>query len=162
MTKKLFVPEHVAKAAATAIKGSSEIPKPIGNAFGKVAKNKNSDDPSDIKQSALERLPQPTGYRILIIPYYPSEKTKGGIIVPDAVRERESFATVSAYVVKLGPDAYKDAQKFPSGSYANEKDWVLIGRYSGNRFKVEGLEVRIINDDNIIATILDPKDISYV
>jgi len=156
------VPEHVAKAAATAIKGSSEIPKPIENAFGKVAKNKNSDDPSDIKQSALERLPQPTGYRILIIPYYPSEKTKGGIIVPDAVRERESFATVSAYVVKLGPDAYKDAQKFPSGSYANEKDWVLIGRYSGNRFKVEGLEVRIINDDNIIATILDPKDISYV
>mgnify|MGYP003630282946 CR=1 FL=1 len=162
MTKKLFVPEHVAKAAATAIKGSSEIPKPIENAFGKVAKNKNSDDPSDIKQSALERLPQPTGYRILIIPYYPSEKTKGGIIVPDAVRERESFATVSAYVVKLGPDAYKDAQKFPSGSYANEKDWVLIGRYSGNRFKVEGLEVRIINDDNIISTILDPKDISYV
>ena len=162
MTKKLFVPEHVAKAAATAIKGSSEIPKPIENAFGKVAKNKNSDDPSDIKQSALERLPQPTGYRILIIPYYPSEKTKGGIIVPDAVRERESFATVSAYVVKLGPDAYKDAQKFPSGPYANEKDWVLIGRYSGNRFKVEGLEVRIINDDNIIATILDPKDISYV
>ena len=162
MTKKLFVPEHVAKAAATAIKGSYEIPKPIENAFGKVAKNKNSDDPSDIKQSALERLPQPTGYRILIIPYYPSEKTKGGIIVPDAVRERESFATVSAYVVKLGPDAYKDAQKFPSGSYANEKDWVLIGRYSGNRFKVEGLEVRIINDDNIIATILDPKDISYV
>tara|TARA_R110001632_G_scaffold121208_1_gene233910 strand:- start:1134 stop:1622 length:489 start_codon:yes stop_codon:yes gene_type:complete len=162
MTKKLFVPEHVAKAAATAIKGSSEIPKPIENAFGKVAKNKNSDDPSDIKQSALERLPQPTGYRILIIPYYPSEKTKGGIIVPDAVRERESFATVSAYVVKLGPDAYKDAQKFPSGSYANEKDWVLIGRYSGNRFKVEGLEVRIITDDNIIATILDPKDISYV
>ena len=162
MTKKLFVPEHVAKAAATAIKGSSEIPKPIENAFGKVAKNKNSDDPSDIKQSALERLPQPTGYRILIIPYYPSEKTKGGIIVPDAVRERESFATVSAYVVKLGPDAYKDAQKFPSGSYANEKDWVLIGRYSGNRFKVEGLEVRVINDDNIIATILDPKDISYV
>ena len=50
-----------------------------------------------------ERLPQPTGYRVLIIPYYPSEKTKGGIIVPDQVRERESFATVAAYVVKLGP-----------------------------------------------------------
>ena len=78
------------------------------------------------------------------------------------MRERESFATVAAYVVKLGPDAYADAQKFPNGPWCNEKDWVLIGRYSGNRFKVEGLEVRIINDDNIIATILDPKDISYV
>ena len=51
---------------------------------------------------------------------------------------------------------------FPTGPWCSEKDWVLIGRYAGNRFKVEGLEVRIINDDNIIATILDPKDISYV
>ena len=162
MTKKLFVPEHVARAAVNVTGESSEIPKPLENAFGKGAKNKNADDPSEIKQSSLERLPQPTGYRVLIIPYYPSEKTKGGIIVPDSVRERESFATVAAYVVKLGPDAYSDTQKFPSGPWCNEKDWVLIGRYSGNRFKVEGLEVRIINDDNIISTILDPKDISYV
>tara|TARA_R100000935_G_scaffold18123_2_gene35152 strand:+ start:3766 stop:4254 length:489 start_codon:yes stop_codon:yes gene_type:complete len=162
MTKKLFVPEYVAKAAQKAIKGASELPQPIENAFGKAAKSKNTDDPSEMEQSSLERLPQPTGYRVLIIPYYPSEKTKGGLIVPDAVRERESFATVAAYVVKLGPDAYSDPQKFPSGAWCNEKDWVLIGRYSGNRFKVEGLEVRIINDDNIISTILDPKDISYV
>jgi len=162
MTKKLFVPEHVARATAKATGESSEIPKPIENAFGKGADSKNSDDPSEMEPSSLERLPQPTGYRVLIIPYYPSEKTKGGIIVPDAVRERESFATVAAYVVKLGPDAYKDSQKFPNGPWVEEKNWVLIGRYSGNRFKVEGLEVRIINDDNIIATILDPKDISYV
>jgi len=162
MTKKLFVPEHVARATAKATGESSEIPKPIENAFGKGADSKNSDDPSEMETSSLERLPQPTGYRVLIIPYYPSEKTKGGIIVPDAVRERESFATVAAYVVKLGPDAYKDSQKFPNGPWVEEKNWVLIGRYSGNRFKVEGLEVRIINDDNIIATILDPKDISYV
>ena len=65
-------------------------------------------------------------------------------------------------MIKLGPDAYNDSQKFPNGPWCNEKDWVLIGRYAGNRFKVENLEVRIINDDNIIATILDPKDISYV
>ncbi len=162
MTSKLFVPNHVAKAAQKAIKNNPTLPKPIENAFGKSDENKNADDPSKMKSSSLERLPQPTGYRVLIIPYYPSEKTKGGLIVPDSVRERESFATVAAYVVKLGPDAYSDAQKFPSGPWCNEKDWVLIGRYSGNRFKVEGLEVRIINDDNIISTILDPKDISYV
>ena len=161
MTNRLVVPEHVARAQRK-INKQAELSKPIKNAFGKSAENKNEDDPSKMESSSLERLPQPTGYRVLIIPYYPSEKTKGGIIVPDAVRERESFATVAAYVVKLGPDAYKDSQKFPNGSWCNEKDWVLIGRYSGNRFKVEGLEVRIINDDNIIATILDPKDISYV
>ena len=162
--KKLFVPDNVARAAAKNKGPSSELPKPLETAFGKKKEeeNKNENDPSNLETSALERLPQPTGYRILIIPYYPSEKTKGGIIVPDSVRERESFATVSAYVVKLGPDAYKDPQKFPSGSWCSEKSWVLIGRYSGNRFKVDGLEVRIINDDNIIATILDPTDISYV
>ena len=110
----------------------------------------------------LERLPQPTGYRVLIIPYYPSEKTKGGLLFQMQFVSVKSFATVAAYVVKLGPDAYHDPQKFPNGPWCSEKDWVLIGRYSGNRFKVEGLEVRIINDDNIIATILDPKDISYV
>jgi co-chaperonin GroES (HSP10) len=107
-------------------------------------------------------LPQPTGYRLLVIPYYPKEKTKGGVYIPDATRERESFATVVAYVVKLGPDAYLDSDKFPNGPYCSEKEWVLMGRYAGNRFKVEGLELRLINDDNIIAKILDPTDISYV
>jgi len=162
MTNKLFVPDHVAKAAQKAKGESTPLPKPIENAFGKGAENKNEDDPSKMDTSSIERLPQPTGYRLLIIPYYPPQQTKGGLYVPDQVRDREAFATVAAYVVRLGPDAYKDSQKFPTGPWCNEKDWVLIGRYAGNRFKVEGLEVRIINDDNIIATILDPKDISYV
>ena len=164
MTKKhkLFVPNHVAEAAEKVIQPESEIPTPIKTAFGKSSENKNEDDPSKMESSAIDRLPQPTGYRVLIIPYYPSEKTKGGLYVPDQVRDREAFATVAAYVVRLGPDAYKDSQKFPNGPWCNEKDWVLIGRYAGNRFKVDGLEVRLINDDNIIATILDPADISYV
>ena len=162
MTKKLYVPDNVAKKAKKPM-GMENIPKPMETAFGKPrAESKNESDPSKIDGSSLARLPQPTGYRMLIIPYYPSEKTKGGLYVPDAIRDREAFATVAAYVVKLGPDAYTDPQKFPTGNWCNEKDWVLIGRYAGNRFKVEGLEVRIINDDNIIATILDPKDISYV
>ena len=138
------------------------MPKPIKKAFAETNKVKNEEDPSKMELSALERLPQPTGYRISIIPYYPSAQTKGGLYVPDQVREREAFATVAAYVITLGPDAYNDSQKFPNGPWCNEKDWVLIGRYAGNMFKVENLEVRIINDDYNIATILDPKDISYV
>ena len=162
MNKKLYVPEHVARKMKQP-DGMEKIPKPLETAFGKPKEeNQNENDPSKLGVSVLERLPQPTGYRMLIIPFYPGEKTKGGVYVPDAVRDRESFATVAAYVVKLGPDAYQDSQKFPTGNWCNEKDWVLIGRYAGNRFKVEGLEVRVINDDNIIATILDPKDISYV
>jgi len=165
MTKKLFVPDHMARAAKKKSAPASELPRSLELAMksgDEPEENKNEEDPSELDQSALERLPQPTGYRILIIPYYPSEKTKGGVYIPDQIRDREAFATVSAYVVRLGPDAYKDEQKFPTGAWCKEKSWILIGRYAGNRFKVDGLEVRIINDDNVIATIIDPTDISYV
>ena len=138
-------------------------PPSISKAFDdKDDANPNSKDPSKMQTSALDRLPKPTGYRMLVIPYYPKEKTKGGVFIPDATRDTESHATVVAYVVKLGSDAYQDSDKFPSGAWCSEKDWVLMGRYAGNKFKVDGLELRIINDDNIIASILDPKDISYI
>ena len=156
MTKKLYVPDRLLA------KNVNPTPSSISKGFKNDEVNKNEDDPSKLDSSTLDRLPQPTGYRLLVIPYYPKEKTKGGVYIPDATRERESFATVVAYVVKLGPDAYLDSDKFPNGPYCSEKEWVLMGRYAGNRFKVEGLELRLINDDNIIAKILDPTDISYV
>ena len=158
MSKKLYVPDRL-----LAKKQINPVPPAIGKGFGQDKEpNKNEDDPSKIDSSVIDRLPQPTGYRLLVIPYYPKEKTKGGVYIPDATRDRESFATVVAYVVKMGPDAHKDADKFPTGAYCSEKEWMLMGRYAGNRFKVEGLELRLINDDNIIAKILDPTDISYV
>ena len=161
MAKKLFVPERIANARKKQAK-SMELPDSVKTGFQNIQDNPNSKDPSKLEASALERLPQPVGYRILVIPYYMKSQTKGGIYIPDATRDRESFATVAAYVVKLGPDAYTDENKFPTGAWCSEKSWVLMGRYAGNRFKVENLEVRLINDDNIIATILDPSDISYV
>ena len=156
MNKKLYVPDRLLA------KNINPTPSAISKGFKNEEPNKNEDDPSKLDGSTLDRLPQPTGYRLLVIPYYPKEKTKGGVYIPDATRERESFATVVAYVVKLGPDAYLDSDKFPNGPYCSEKEWVLMGRYAGNRFKGEGLELRLINDDNIIAKILDPTDISYV
>ena len=161
MVKKLFVPERIANARKKqAI--SMEIPEAVKKGFPKIEDTPNSKDPSKLETSALERLPQPVGYRILVIPYYMKSQTKGGVYIPDATRDRESFATVAGYVVKLGPDAYSDTGKFPTGAWCSEKSWIHMGRYAGNRFKVENLEVRLINDDNIIATILDPSDISYV
>jgi co-chaperonin GroES (HSP10) len=152
MAKKLFVPERMAKSVE-----SSPVPTAISKGFENLEdpNQKNTEDPSQMDLSAIDRLPQPVGYRLLVIPYYMKKKSAGGIIIPDSVRERESFATVAAYVVKVGPDAYCDANKFPTGAWCDEKSWVLMGRYAGNRFKVDGLEVRLINDDNII-------DISYV
>tara|TARA_R100001509_G_scaffold22166_1_gene11624 strand:- start:422 stop:862 length:441 start_codon:yes stop_codon:yes gene_type:complete len=117
-------------------------------------------DPEKLDASILERMPQPTGWRMLVLPYAGKAKTKGGIILANETVNREALATVVAYVVKQGPQCYKDKSRFGDEPWCEEKQWVLIGRYSGSRFKLEdGAEVRIINDDEVIATILNPDDI---
>ncbi len=98
------------------------------------------------------------------MPYQGASKTTGGIFIPDEVRDREAVATVVAYVLKVGPLAYKDPGKFgpEQEPWCKEGQWVCIGRYAGSRFKIDGGEVRIINDDEVIATILEPDDIKHV
>jgi|TARA_R100001129_G_scaffold117774_2_gene81344 co-chaperonin GroES (HSP10) len=117
-------------------------------------------DPKLLSKSLLDRMPQPTGWRMLVLPYAGKAKTKGGIHLAKETVNREALATVVAYVVKQGPQCYNDKNRFGDKPWCEEKQWVLIGRYSGSRFKLEeGAEVRIINDDEVIATILDPDDI---
>ena len=117
-------------------------------------------DPRLLGLSLIERMPSPTGWRMLVLPYAGQVKTKGGIALTKPTLEREALATVVAYVVKMGPLCYADKAKYGDTPWCFEKDWVLIGRYSGARFKLEdGAEVRIINDDEVIGTIPDPDDI---
>ena len=118
-------------------------------------------DPDLLKKTLKERLPQPTGWRILVMPYQGKATTNAGLYIPDEVRERESLATVVAYVLKIGPLAYKDTDRF-EGPWCKEGQWICIGRYSGSRFRIDGGEVRIINDDEVIATILEPDDVKHV
>ena len=93
---------------------------------------------------------------MLVLPYGGEKKSDGGIVLTQATLDKEALSTVVAYVVKQGPLCYSDKDK-----YGAKKQWVLIGRYSGARFKLDdGAEVRIINDDEVIATILNPDDIA--
>ena len=108
---------------------------------------------------ALERLPNPTGWRILVLPYKGQGKTKGGIILSDTTMEERGFSTVTGLVLKVGPDAYRDKERFPNGPWCKKNDWIIFGRYAGSRFGIEGGEVRILNDDEIIAVVKDPEDI---
>ena len=110
-------------------------------------------------EKILDRLPEPTGWRILVLPYKGQGKTKGGIILSDQTMEERGFSTVTGYVLKVGPDAYRDKERFPNGPWCKEKDWIIFGRYAGSRFGIEGGEVRILNDDEIIAVVKDPEDI---
>jgi|TARA_R110000737_G_scaffold188398_2_gene210593 co-chaperonin GroES (HSP10) len=118
-------------------------------------------DPTRLDMDSFVRLPKPTGWRLLILPYRGKGKTEGGVLLPDAVVDRESVATVCGYVLKAGSLAYEDKKKFPGGPWCKEKDWVIFGRYAGARFKIDGGEVRILNDDEIIAVIQDPEDILH-
>lgn len=116
-------------------------------------------DPSKADQSLLDRMPSPTGWRMLILPYRGTGKTQGGIHLPDQVIDDGQIQTVVGYVLKQGPLCYMDEKKFPNGPWCNEKDWVIFARYAGSRFRIDGGEVRILNDDEILATIEDPDDI---
>ena len=82
--------------------------------------------------------------------------------LPDQHVDREALATVCGYVVKIGPLAYKDQDKFgDTGPWCEEGDWVIFGRYAGSRFKIDGGEVRLLNDDEVLATISNPEDIIH-
>ena len=117
-------------------------------------------DPSVLDKTLIERMPNPSGWRLLVLPYKGKGKTDAGILLTKQTTDRESLATVVAYVLKVGPLAYQDEGKFADQPWCKEGDWVLIGRYAGARFSLEDdAEVRIINDDEVIGTILDPDDI---
>ena len=116
-------------------------------------------DPKSLTGSLLDRMPQPTGWRMLILPYRGKGVTSGGIAITNSTLDEDQIQTVVGYVLRQGPLAYADKGKFPKGPWCKEKDWVVFPRYAGSRFKIEGGEVRILNDDEVIATISDPDDI---
>ena len=156
MTNTLYVPDHVLD--------SQKKKKEAVLSSAYINKNEKVLDPSLVSKNLKERLPQPTGWRLLVMPYMGKATSDGGVHIPDAVRDREALSTVVAYVLRVGPLSYEDSTKFgPDGKpWCKEGDWVCIGRYAGARFKIEGGEVRIINDDEVIATILEPDDIKHV
>ena len=111
--------------------------------------------------SIKDELPNPAGWRILVLPFTPKDKTKGGIIVAQETLDRLKIAVNCGYVLKMGPEAYKDKDKFPSGAWCKEKDWVIFARYAGSRLPIDGGEVRILNDDEVLGTIENPESVLH-
>lgn len=124
-----------------------------------VAREDRVLDPSKADESLLNRMPSPTGWRMLILPYRGKAKTQGGVYLPDQVVDDSQLTTVVGYVMKMGNLCYKDESKFPDGPWCKQGDWIIFPRYAGSRFKIEGGEVRILNDDEVLAVIGDPEDI---
>ena len=105
------------------------------------------------------KLPIPTGWRLLVLPHRGQGKTKGGVILSDKIVEEAQIATNVGLVLAMGPDAYSDKERFPNGPWCKKNDWVIFARYAGSRLNIEGGELRILNDDEILGTTDDPESI---
>ena len=107
------------------------------------------------------KLPQPTGWRILVLPFKMGEKTKVGILMGQDTLEKQQVASQCGNVLAMGPDCYRDKDRYKQGPWCKVGDWVMFARYAGSRIKIEGGEVRLLNDDEILATIKNPEDILH-
>ncbi len=116
-------------------------------------------DPDNI--DTVGELPEPVGYRILVLPFTPKEKTKGGILFSQESLDKARIATTCGYVLKMGDLAYKDKDKFGE-PWCKKGDWVIFARYAGARLPIEGGEVRILNDDEVLGTVSDPESILHL
>jgi co-chaperonin GroES (HSP10) len=104
-------------------------------------------------------LPEPKGFRLLCAVPQVEEEYDGGIIKAEDTRKTEEQTTVVLFVVKMGDLAYKDKDRFPTGPWCKEGDFVLTRPYSGTRVVIHGREFRIINDDTVEAVVQDPRGI---
>ena len=109
-----------------------------------IAPDKEPLNPDSIKP-VVDELPEPSGWRILVLPFTPKEKTKGGLLIAQEALDRL---------------AYKDKDKFEQ-PWCKKGDWVIFARYAGSRLPIEGGEIRILNDDEVLGTVKDPESVLH-
>ena len=114
-------------------------------------------------EEKAKQLPDPKTFHILcVVPEAMEEfaESSVGIVKDSKTMHSEEVLTPVLFVVKLGPDAYKDATRFPNGPSCAEGDFIICRPNSGTRLKIHGREFRIINDDSVEATVEDPRGIT--
>ena len=138
-----------------------EVPK-HKNALEEKYKSEEKEplNPDNI-QDQISQLPMPSGWRLLVLPFTPKEKTKGGILIAQESLDKLRVATNCGYVLKMGSLAYADREKFTTGPWCKKGDWVVFARYAGSRLPIEGGEVRLLNDDEVLGTIKDPESVLH-
>ena len=108
------------------------------------------------------QLPEPTGYRILLAIPEIEKEYESGLVKADSTMHYEEVLSTVFFVVKMGPDCYKDQARFPSGAWCKVGDFILARPNSGTRLKIHGREFRIINDDSVEGVVEDPRGIRRV
>ena len=115
-------------------------------------------EPSKTEEPKLQKT---TCWRLLVLPFKMKEKTKGGLVLAETPLEKQQVASQVGLVMAMGPQCYKDKERYPEGPWCKVNDWVMFARYAGSRIKIEGGEMRLLNDDEVLATIESPEDILH-
>jgi co-chaperonin GroES (HSP10) len=113
-------------------------------------------------EEKAKALPEPSGYRILVAIPEAEKEYESGILKADATLQFEEVLSTVFFVVKMGPDCYKDPTRFPNGPWCKVGDFILARPNTGTRLKIHGREFRIINDDSVEAVVQDPRGITRV
>jgi co-chaperonin GroES (HSP10) len=111
------------------------------------------------EEEKAKQLPEPAGYHILVALPDIEDAFDSGLLKADQTKQFEEVLATVFFVVKVGPDCYKDEKRFPSGPWCKEGDFVLARPNSGTRLKIHGKEFRLINDDTVEAVVQDPRGI---
>jgi co-chaperonin GroES (HSP10) len=113
-------------------------------------------------EDKAKQIPDPATYHLLCMLPEAKEEYEGGILKSSQAMQYEELLSPVLFVAKMGPDAFKDEKRFPSGPSCKVGDFIIVRPNTGTRMKIHGTEFRIINDDSVEATIEDPRGVQRV
>jgi len=139
----------------------SDLILPPGLILPKEIQTKVAPQEDETPEEKGTMLPDPVGYKLLCVVPDVSETIAGSVLLKASEYARqEEHSTTVLFVMKVGPEAYKDKAKFPHGAWCTAGDFVVVRAYAGTRLKIYGKEFRLINDDQVEATVLDPRGVT--
>ena len=105
------------------------------------------------------QVPDPVTYHLLCMLPKANDEYESGLLKAGQTMHFEEVMSPVLFVAKMGPDAFKDPLRFPSGPSCKVGDFILVRPNTGTRLKIHGTEWRIINDDSVEAVVQDPRGI---
>jgi co-chaperonin GroES (HSP10) len=111
-------------------------------------------------EEKARQVPDPATYHLLCVLPEIDEEYGSGLLKPAKTIQFEELLSPVLFVVKVGPDAYQDTKRFPSGPSCKVGDFILVRPNTGTRIKIHGKEFRIINDDSVEGVVQDPRGIT--
>ena len=133
---------------------------PPGVSLPQTITPKDAPDEDIALEDRARALPDPQGWKILCVLVDVDNTYESGLLKAQETVQNEEIMSPVLFVMELGELAYQDKEKFPTGAWCKEGDFILTRPYTGTRVKIHGKEFRLLNDDQVEAVVQDPRGIS--